>query len=305
VFLLLIGLVAIGLSVSLFAKAIAHKRHVAVNAVSTINWYGYGVAALEARESGRQRLRDLVNRAAHYWGRPLLQTRLVDEHELARELRSAGIYVVTPEQLVGYRALAAVALPFLWLLFTMNGHTSFGRLLLGVLLGAAAGWWGPLVVIRRRARLRLELIDDQVPDLIDLLVTTVEAGMAFTASLQIAASRFHGPLGQELRLMLREQDLGLATDEALTHLAERVDTPAMRSFVRAVLQGQKLGVSIGKIMRDLADDMRKIRRQKAEERAQKAPTKMLFPLVFLIFPAMFIVMLGPALAQMLHSLKGL
>jgi tight adherence protein C len=98
--------------------------------------------------------------------------------------------------------------------------------------------------------------------------------------------------------------MGLSTAEALNHLLERAPTPSMRTFVRAITQGETLGVSIGNIMRDLAVEMRKNRRQKAEERAQKAPTKILFPLVFLIFPAMFIVILGPAVMDIFHSLKG-
>jgi tight adherence protein C len=113
-----------------------------------------------------------------------------------------------------------------------------------------------------------------------------------------------GPLGDELRLTLQEQDMGLSTQEALNNLLDRASTPAIRTFVRAIIQGETLGVSIGRIMRDLAVEMRKNRRQKAEERAQKAPTKMLFPLVFLIFPAMFVVMLGPALIEIITGLKG-
>jgi tight adherence protein C len=114
----------------------------------------------------------------------------------------------------------------------------------------------------------------------------------------------HGPLGEELRLTLQEQDMGLSTHEALSNLQERADTPAMRTFVRAILQGESLGVSIGKIMRDLATEMRKTRRQKAEERAAKAPTKMLFPLAFLIFPAMFVVILGPAVMAIFKTFSG-
>jgi tight adherence protein C len=87
-------------------------------------------------------------------------------------------------------------------------------------------------------------------------------------------------------------------------MAARADTPAVKSFVRSLIQGETLGVSIGKIMRDLALEMRKRRRQVAEERAQKAPTKMLFPLIFLIFPAMFVVLLGPAALQIIQSLGG-
>jgi tight adherence protein C len=98
--------------------------------------------------------------------------------------------------------------------------------------------------------------------------------------------------------------MGLLPDESLRNLLARADSPALRAFVQAILQGETLGVSIGKILRDLAVDMRKRRRQAAEERAQKAPTKLLFPLVLLIMPAMFIVILGPAVYGIMHSLGG-
>ena len=96
--------------------------------------------------------------------------------------------------------------------------------------------------------------------------------------------------------------MGLATRDALQNMAERADTAGMRTFVRAVVQGEQLGVSIGQIMRNLAEEMRKRRRAAAEERAQKAPIKMLFPLVFLIFPSLFIVLLYPALVQIGEAL---
>jgi tight adherence protein C len=98
--------------------------------------------------------------------------------------------------------------------------------------------------------------------------------------------------------------MGLSINEALHNTMLRADTPAMRSFVRSVTQGERLGVSIGQIMRDLATEMRRRRKQSAEERAQRAPIKILFPLVFLIFPAMFIVLLGPALMQFVHAIGG-
>jgi tight adherence protein C len=98
--------------------------------------------------------------------------------------------------------------------------------------------------------------------------------------------------------------MGLSTNEALRNLVARCETPLMRSFVRSVLQGETLGVSIGQIMRDLAVDMRKRRRAAAEERAQKAPIKLLFPLVFLIFPAMFVVLLGPAFLNFRDAFGG-
>jgi tight adherence protein C len=125
-------------------------------------------------------------------------------------------------------------------------------------------------------------------------VVTVEAGLGFSGSMQVAGQKLRGPLGDEVRLALQEQKMGLSTTEALSSMLNRSDTPSMRSFVRSVIQGETLGVSIGNIMRNLGIEMRKRRRQAAEERAQKAPIKMLFPLIFLIFPPIFIVLLYPA-----------
>ena len=145
-------------------------------------------------------------------------------------------------------------------------------------------WMLPLVLVRRRARFRLSAIDIELPELIDLLVVTVEAGMGLGASLQLASSKIRGPLSDELRLALQEQRMGLQHLRGAEGMMARADTKSMRSFVRSVVQGETLGVSIGTIMRNLSVEMRKRRRQSAEERAQKAPTKMLFPLVFLICP---------------------
>ncbi len=170
-------------------------------------------------------------------------------------------------------------------------------LIVGSLDERLMGWYLPYVRVQRRARIRLERIDREVPELVDLLVTTVEAGVGFAAGLQLASRSIEGPLGQELRLALREQSLGLTPEEALRNLSLRVDSPATRAFTQALVQGESLGVSIGAILRDLAIDMRKRRRQSAEERAQKTPTKILFPLIVLILPAMFIVTLGPVLLE--------
>ena len=130
-------------------------------------------------------------------------------------------------------------------------------------------------------RRRHEQIDYELPELIDLLVVTVEAGVGFVGSMRIASQHVRDPLGQELRLTLQEQSMGLSSTEALTNLLDRADTPGVRMFVRSIVQGETLGVSIGQIMRNLATEMRKRRKAAAEERAQKAPIKMLFPLVFL------------------------
>jgi tight adherence protein C len=137
----------------------------------------------------------------------------------------------------------------------------------------------------------------QMPDMIDLLIVTIEAGLGILASMRVASETLRDPLGQELRLTLQEQRMGLSVGEAIQSLGRRADCDNMRIFVRALTQGEKLGVSIGKTMRDLAEEMRKRRKASAEERAQKMPIKMLFPLLFFIFPAIFIVLLVPAFIQ--------
>ena len=126
---------------------------------------------------------------------------------------------------------------------------------------------------------------------------SLEAGMGFSASLQRWTDRLEGPLGDEMRLALQEQRMGASLAESLQHVRERVESQNLHSFVRAVVQGERLGVSLGQIMRDLAEDMRKRRRQMAEERAQKTPVKLLIPLVFLILPTIFIVVLVPPMLQ--------
>src|SRR5207253_9213258 len=226
------------------------------------------------------------------------------EDALRKELQAAGLYTMSARKFMGYRFLSTLILPVVWLWFASTTGAGPLRFIIGLAFAVAFGWQGPLLLVRRRSRKRLEEIDNGMPELIDLLVTTVEAGVAFSGSLRLAATRFHGALGEELRLALQEQEMGLSASEALTNMLSRADTPAMRSFVRSILQGETLGVSIGKIMRDLAIEMRKRRRQVAEERVQKAPTKMIFPLVFLIFPGMFVVLLGPPALPILQTIAG-
>jgi tight adherence protein C len=221
-----------------------------------------------------------------------------NERGLRELLNSAGMYGTSVASFVGSRILSAAMGPGMLALLSLTGGLDL-RVLLGGALMTVMGWYMPYVRLQRRARFRVEQIDREVPELVDLLVTTVEGGVGFAAGLQLASRSIEGPLGQELRLALREQSLGLTPEEALRNLSLRVDSPATRAFTQALVQGESLGVSIGTILRDLAIDMRKRRRQSAEERAQKTPTKILFPLIALILPAMFIVTLGPVLMQAL------
>jgi tight adherence protein C len=166
-----------------------------------------------------------------------------------------------------------------------------------VLFGAVAagvfGFIAPGFVVDRKARKRREQIEKDLPDLIDLVVVTLEAGLSFPQSLRLAATKIKEPLAGEVRLTLQEQNMGLTLVEALENFLSRIDTPGVRMFARSIAQGEVMGVSTGQIMRNLAIELRKRRKARAEEQAQKAPVKMLFPIAFLIMPALFIVLLVP------------
>ena len=284
IIILLGGLFLAGASVALVARAVAMPRVRAAHTLDQIGTYGFSGHKADEKAGGRSVWAGLDGLATLLGGLAAKRLGSLRESELRNELMAAGLYSTTPRKFVGYRMLALV--------------------LLGSFCAVLAGWTAPLSIVRNRARRRLERIDYELPELIDLLIVTVEAGLGFSSSLQVAADRLEGPLGDELRLTLQEQRMGLSITESLKNMLARADTPAMRSFVRSILQGETLGVSIGDIMRTLADEMRKRRRAAAEERAQKAPIKILFPLVFLIFPAMFVVLLGPAFFSFMDAFGG-
>jgi tight adherence protein C len=288
---LIFGLISLAVCVVVVIRMATAPRARAVQRVAEIQAYGSTAQPALATGIGSEAVRGGISDLAARVGDLVVRRfgRVREEH-LRSELMAAGMYTTSPRTLLGYRVLAVTVLPALILLL---GSASTVSVLLALLM-VGIGWMLPLTYVRRRARMRIERIDRALPDLVDLLVVTVEAGVGFSGSLRVAADQFDGPLSDELRLTLQEQAMGLSMSDALTGLLHRADSPSMRSFVRSVIQGEALGVSTGTIMRNIAIEMRKRRRKAVEERAQKAPIKMLFPLVFLIFPSMFIVLLFPA-----------
>jgi len=165
--------------------------------------------------------------------------------------------------------------------------------LLGLLFGAYSGWkipdiWLSSIVTRRQTDIRLFL-----PDMIDLVTVSVEAGLGLDASLQRVASRFDNPLSEEILRAMQEVQLGRSRMEALRDMARRADVPDLTAWITALVQAELLGVSIANVLRVQSERLREKRSQRAREAAQKAPIKMVFPLVLFIFPALFIVILGP------------
>ena len=302
ILVVVIGAVLAGVAVGLLVRALGFGRIRHQELLAQVGSYGFSPVPVTAA-SERLRLDELLSRFATWVGTRFEEQ--LDENRRRRiraELNAAGFYRTSVTRYVGYRVLCAVGLPtFLLVLLIVVGSFSVQALII-VLIFGLAGFMAPSIYLDRRAVVRVRRIDNEIPELVDLLVTTVEAGVGFLSAMQLAARRVREPLGQELRVTLREQGMGLGLDDALRNLGSRTKSGNLRMFVQAVLQGETLGVSIGKILRDLAVDMRKARRQMAEERAQKAPIKLLFPLVFLILPAMMLVLLGPALYAIVKTL---
>jgi tight adherence protein C len=299
--LVVMSALLVGGAVALAGRAAVFGRIRSASRLAELAPYGFGPESSVGVDEPETRVGGVVRRVGDLTAERI---NAPEDDDLRRELMSAGMYRTSPRTLLGYRVLAALVLPIL-LLYVASGHVSPA---LAILLAAAAlagGWMLPLTYVRRRAHVRLKKVNREVPEFIDLLVVTVETGQGLAGAIQIAGDRLRGPLGDEVRLAVQEQAMGLSTHEALSNMIARSDTPALRSFVRSVIQGESLGVSIGDILRAVAEDMRKRRRQAAEEQAQKAPIKMLFPLAFFIFPSMFIVILGPSVFKTLDTLSGI
>jgi tight adherence protein C len=300
--LLLLGLLLLGTGVALVSRGVIVARLRTIDTLGQIGQYGFGGGA-ELQPVGG--LRGFLDSAAAGLGLLLTERmKILNEERLRKNLVAAGMYRTSPRTLIGYSLLCALGLPALWVWFAVAVGTSATMTIIATIFLAVIGWFGPGFLVQRRAEGRLYRIDRSMPELIDLLVVTVEAGLSLSAALQLAGERLQGPLGDELRIVLQEQRMGLTPVQALENMVSRCATPAVESFARAMMQGQALGVSVGQILRSLAIEMRKRRRANAEQEAQKAPIKMLFPLVFMIFPAMLIVILGPAVISILHALKS-
>jgi tight adherence protein C len=168
---------------------------------------------------------------------------------------------------------------------------------LGFVAISLLGYWLPNVVLTNAVQRRQNQIRTALADSIDLLTICVEAGLGFDAALAHVSKNTSGPLADEFYRTLQEVQLGRSRNEAMRNLADRSDVPELRAFVLAMVQADIFGVSVANVLRVQARDMRVKRRQLAEERAMKVPIKVLFPVLFCIFPALFVVILGPAIMR--------
>ena len=209
-------------------------------------------------------------------------------------LMSAGLARrISPVAFLATKLFAAVAGLVLGILFFSPSKGPVMGFALGMGL-AAVGFIGPDFILNKKIRARQERLSQDLPDALDLLAVSVEAGLGFDAAVVKITEQVEGPLGEEFALTLNEMRIGESRQEALKKLADRAGIPEIGAFARAIIQADQFGISLGRILRVQAVDTRHRRQIAAEEKAMKAPVKMLFPTVIFIFPSMFIVILGPA-----------
>jgi tight adherence protein C len=291
--LLAVVLVAAGLGVA-GAGLVASRAAVAAHAQ----------ASADLLEAGAPLRAGLVYRALEPLGdaavrvmRPLSPARRL---ELTKQrIVYAGLEArLTVEQVLTYKAVAAVA----GLLFGLVVHPrQLPAVLAGVIL-AVLGSFVPDVWLDSKAKDRQAGVARALPDALDLLAITVEAGLGLEQALVIVTDRLDGPLGDELRRMLREIELGVDRRTALEFLRHRTNVRELSAFVVALLQADELGMAVGEVLRVQAAQVRLVRRQHAREQAAKTPVKILFPVVFTIFPAMFVVTIGPGAIRIAQTI---
>jgi len=180
----------------------------------------------------------------------------------------------------------------------------FPTLILGIMAGLALGYYFPMISLNSKIGKRQHNIIKALPDALDLLVICVEAGLGFDAAMGKVYEKWDNELALAFGRVLREIQLGKPRRDSLRDMANRMDVPDVNSFTAAIIQAEQLGVSMSKILRVQSDQMRVKRRQRAQEKAQQAPVKMMIPMVLLIFPSIWIVLLGPAIIQVMNTNTG-
>jgi tight adherence protein C len=218
--------------------------------------------------------------------------------ELQRKLRNAGTNA-KPQKLLLIKGVFTVAGGVIIFMGAMAA--SLPLIMIG-LLSFIIGFLGPDFWLNSRIRRRRDEMERALPDTLDLLTVSVEAGLGFDAAVLKVCEKMEGPLIEEFDMVAREIRVGETRRQALRNLGDRVDSDDIKSFSRSIIQADELGTSLGRTLKVQADDMRIHRQLAAEEKAMKAPVKMLFPTVMFNFPAMFIIILGPAFLNIMTAL---
>jgi tight adherence protein C len=294
IFLLVFGLASLGLAAYLIGEVAtlpARQREGSLRRAATYGHRRRPVAG-QGQEGFRERAVEPMKMGLAHAVLKLSPRMTVDK--VSRRLMGAGVgRAFSPTSFLASKAIFAI-LGFFGGTF-LGGVAGSGSL--GILLALGfvfIGFMLPDMFISFKARGRREEIRAELPDALDLLAVSVEAGLGFDAAIAKLTEHMEGPLIEEFALSLGEMRIGETRQHALEKMVHRVQAPELASFVRAIIQADQLGISLGRILRVQATDTRNKRQAAAEERAMKAPIKMLFPTALFIFPSMFLIILGPA-----------
>lgn len=296
--LLLIGAAAIGLAIALVVYLVAAP----VPADNASRSTSTAPAPSPAKSSlGAQEIPPLYERFASVARRltPADYTR-----RLQRRLDIAGNPADwLPERVLAFKGIGLTA----GILVGLYMGLQYGPLatVFAPVAGAAAGFYLPDIWIRNLGERRQVDMRTDLPDAIDMLTVCVEAGLGFDAALGRVAQTMDGPAAFEFARVIQEMQFGSSRVDALRAAADRTDIPELRTFISSIVQSTELGISIGDVLRAQSGQMRVVRRQRAEEQAQKLPVKILLPLIFCILPALFVVVLGPAILNIMDLFRGL
>ncbi|WP_328993414.1 type II secretion system F family protein [Kribbella sp. NBC_01245] len=207
----------------------------------------------------------------------------------------------TPDRILAAKGVGLFVLGGLGALYGMR---TVGWLIVGGAVAATVGFFLPDLLLYNAGIKRQDKIQKALPDALDMLTVCVEAGLGFDAALAQVSRNTVGPLALEFSRVLQEIQIGKSRSQALRALTDRTTVPELRSFVSALIQAGELGITIADVLREQAKEMRLRRKQRAEEKAQKVPVKILFPLVFCLFPSIFIVIIGPGALSIVNVLFG-
>lgn len=205
-------------------------------------------------------------------------------------------------RLVGLKVLGLFALGLVALFYLAATGIPLLRLVVITALLATLGYVLPNILLYNAGEKRSKLMRNALPDAIDLLTVSVEAGLGFDSAVSRVALNTKGPLSQEFSRLLQEMQLGIGRVEAMRAMSERSSIQDLKSFCQAMIQADSLGIPIGKVLRIQSSEMRVKRRQRAEEKAQQVPVRIMIPLILFILPCLFIVVLGPAALSMIEIL---
>lgn len=293
------------LGLSLIGVASAERRGVARS-----------VAAIQALDSApdvlRQELeRPFVERVLGPLGDRLINTgRKLARADTAKKLQHRLDIAGNPpawdvNRLIGLKALGLGISSVLGFLYVLGLGWPFYRVILATVVIAAIGYVLPNVFLYNAGQKREKLMRNSLPDAIDLLTVSVEAGLGFDAAVGRVAKNTTGPLSQEFARLLQEMQIGVGRSDAMRAMADRSSLDDLKSFCLAMVQADSLGIPIGRVLRIQSSEMRTKRRQRAEEKAQQVPVRIMIPLVLFILPCLFIVILGPAGIQIANTFKNL